>query len=614
MTAREFGPYRLLARLGAGPLGEVWRALDTRADREVAVKVLPAWVTATEGGKPWFHLQAMKAAGLNAPNIIPIHDYGFIGRQMFIEMPLIAGIGLDALVDEQGPLDPARAVGLIEQIAVALDTAHAAGLVHHELTPSSALIVNAGRSLGGDFIYLLGLWDLPPSGTAEIVNELSTLAYLAPERIDSVCFPSGDVYALACVLFQALTGRAPFVPPAQASEGDFYLDAHRHRPPPAASAYRAALPRALDDVIARGMAKDPGSRFSSAGALATAAVRAAVRSPPVDASSAAPIGNRRLTGHADVVTAVAAAQVDGRPVAVSGSFDTTVRIWDLVTGRPVGAPITDHAAPVRAVAVAQVDGRPVAISGGDDGTVRVWDLATREAVGLPFDDHTGPVFAVATTQVDGRPVVVSGSFDAVRVWDLATREPVGPPFTRHAAAVFAVAATRVDGRPVVVSGGSFVTIVWVWDPTTGEPVGRPFTDHEPGPVTAVAATQVEDQPVVVYCGTEATSQVWDLTTREPIGAPLSGHTDTVTTVTTAYLDGRPMVISGSHDGTVRVWDAATGQPVGNVLTGHINTVRAVAATQVHGRPVVISGGLDTTVRVWDLAAHVARTSPRPAST
>jgi serine/threonine protein kinase len=284
MTARVFGPYRLLSRLGAGPMSEVWCALDVRQDREVVVKVLPAWLTATEGGMPWFHLQVMRAAGLNARNIIPIDDYGIIGRRLFIEMPLIAGMGLDALLNEQGPLDASEAVGVIEQIAVALDAAHDAGLVHRELTPSSALIVD-GR-LGVDRVYLLGLWDLPPRGTVEIATEsaLSTLAYLAPERIDGVFFPAGDVYALACVLFQALTGWAPFVPPPQASARDFYLDAHRHRPPPAPSAHEAAIPDALDDVVARGMAKDPRSRFPSAGALAVAA-RAALADPTIEKRS-----------------------------------------------------------------------------------------------------------------------------------------------------------------------------------------------------------------------------------------------------------------------------------------------------------------------------------------
>src|SRR5664280_238333 len=107
-----------------------------------------------------------------------------------------------------------------------------------------------------------------------------------------------------------------------------------------------------------------------------------------------------------------------RPVVVSGGGDATVRVWDLATGRPVGAPFTGHTDWVRAVAVAELDGRPVVVSGDGDETVRTWDLATGRPVGEPFTGHTDAVTAVAVAELDGRPVVVSGGGDAtVRTWD-----------------------------------------------------------------------------------------------------------------------------------------------------------------------------------------------------
>ena len=230
------------------------------------------------------------------------------------------------------------------------------------------------------------------------------------------------------------------------------------------------------------------------------------------------------------VHAVAVAELDGRPVVISGGGDRTVRVWDLATGAPVGDPFTGHGDWVRAVAVAELDGRPVVISGSIDETVRVWDLATGAPVGYPFTGHGGPVHAVAVAELDGRPVVISGSNDrTVRVWDLATGAPVGYPFTGHGGPVLAVAVAELDGRPVGISGSSDRT-VRVWDLATGAPVGDPFTGHG-GPVNAVAV---------------------------------------------AELDGRPVVISGSNDGTVRVWDLATGDPVGEPFTGHGGPVLAVA--------------------------------------
>jgi WD40 repeat protein len=146
------------------------------------------------------------------------------------------------------------------------------------------------------------------------------------------------------------------------------------------------------------------------------------------------------------VLTVAAAELDGRPVVISGSSDETVRVWDLATGTPVGSPFTGHDDWVRSVAAAKLDGRPVVISGSSDRTVRVWDLATGTPVNDPFTGHSGPVLTVAAAELDGRPVVISGSSDrTVRVWNLATGTPVGDPFTGHNGPVTAVAAQISEG-------------------------------------------------------------------------------------------------------------------------------------------------------------------------
>jgi hypothetical protein len=172
----------------------------------------------------------------------------------------------------------------------------------------------------------------------------------------------------------------------------------------------------------------------------------------------------RLAGrHKGPVGAVAVAELEGRPVVVSGSDDHTVRVWDLGRGTPVGEPLTGHRTGVRGVALTELEGRPVVVVSGWGDTVQVWDLARGRPVGVPFTTHRTGVSMVA--ELEGRPVVVAGGWDGtVQVWDLARGTPVGEPFTGHTRGVRVIAVGTLNGRPVVVSGG-WDNTVRVWEET-----------------------------------------------------------------------------------------------------------------------------------------------------
>ena len=306
-----------------------------------------------------------------------------------------------------------------------------------------------------------------------------------------------------------------------------------------------------------------------------------------------------FTGHRFGVAGVAIAQLDGRPVVVSGGQDGTVRVSELATGTQVGEPLTIYDDGVAAVAIAQLGGRPVVVSGGQDGTVRVSELATGTHVAA-FTGHRFGVAGVAIAQLDGRPVVVSvGGFgdETVRVWDLATGTPVAA-FTAHSGGVWAVAVADLDGRPVVISGAGGDEAVRVWELATGKPVTA-FTGHGDG-VAAVTVAELGGRLVVVSGGSVGTVRVWDLGAGETVGEPLTGHSFGVAAAAVAELGGRPVVVSGGYD-AVRVRELATGAPVGEPFTGHSGGVWAVAVAELGGRLVVVSGGQDGTVRVWDLA-------------
>jgi serine/threonine protein kinase len=276
-----FGPYRLESLLGAGGMGQVWRAVDTdHGDRVVALKVLAAAVADDADFTRRFRRESALAAGLNAPTIVPIHSYGEIDGRLFIDMALIDGRDLGDIIDRDGPLRPDRAVRIVDQVADALDTAHRAGLVHRDVKPSNILVTSRGR--GREFVYLIDFGIARPTTASPTYPRtmtgtvVGTPAYMAPERFDGEGDHRSDVYSLACVLFEALTGEPPFPGPGLWS----YLHAHRTSPAPRPSAAVADLPIALDHVIARGLAKRPDHRFTTAGALATAAEAALVGPPP----------------------------------------------------------------------------------------------------------------------------------------------------------------------------------------------------------------------------------------------------------------------------------------------------------------------------------------------
>ena len=315
--------------------------------------------------------------------------------------------------------------------------------------------------------------------------------------------------------------------------------------------------------------------------------------------------HRALTGHTDVSD-----RGGGRRSWTAARWSSPAAAtrrcgsWDLATGAPVGDPFTGHDGEVTAVAAAELDGRPVAISGSGDQTVRVWDLATGAPVGDPFTGHTGWVTAVAAAELDGRPVVISGSGDrTVRVWDLATGAPVGDPFTGHTggyarwrppswtAARSSSPAARRDGAGV--------------GPGHRRPGRRPV--HRPHRLGTVGGGRRAGRPPGGHlrqrrprrcgCGT------WP---PAPRSATRSPATPAGYAVAAAELDGRPVVISGSRDRTVRVWNLARQRAMRHhlrrVKLRHAAPVYAAILIQRRDRVNLITGCTDGVSQAWDLSA------------
>ncbi|WP_433259826.1 protein kinase domain-containing protein [Actinosynnema sp. CS-041913] len=265
----DFGPYRILGMLGQGGMGVVYRAYDTVNDRIVALKKLPASVADPEF-RARFQRESRLAAALSHPNIVPVHDFGEIDGQLFLDMVLVDGIDLRRMLG-QGAVDQDRAIAILRQVARALDAAHASGLVHRDVKPSNILVDGAGKAYLADFGIAR-----ETSSDATVLTQSGDLIgswdYMAPERLSrSQVDGKADQYSLACVLFECLTGWLPYPADDMAAK----VAAHLLQPPPAPSVFVPTITPALDAVVLRALAKEPARRFESTTAMIAAAEAAA---------------------------------------------------------------------------------------------------------------------------------------------------------------------------------------------------------------------------------------------------------------------------------------------------------------------------------------------------
>ena len=280
MAAERFGPYRLDELVGRGGMGEVYRAYDTAKDRTVALKRLPRHLADDRGFKSQFRRESQIVARLREPHIIPIHDFGEIDGQLFIDMRLVEGVDLTSLLRQHGPLGATRAAAIALQVASALAAAHAEHLVHRDVKPANVLVI--ASDLGEDYVYLVDFGiahdttatEFGPGGAMVGSSE-----YMAPEQfVDGHADSRADIYSLGGLLYTALTGRTPFTAEGPAAQ----MYAHLHSTPPAPSAHEPDLPASFDQVVAMAMAKNPDDRYQSAAEFA-----AAVRTVLSDAATAA---------------------------------------------------------------------------------------------------------------------------------------------------------------------------------------------------------------------------------------------------------------------------------------------------------------------------------------
>jgi DNA-binding beta-propeller fold protein YncE len=409
--------YRLDALIARGGMGVVYRATHLALDRQVALKVIARHLSSDEGFRERFLRESRLAARLEHPNVVPVYDAREEDGELIVAMRLVGGGDLKKRI-AAGPLAPEEAIDLLAQVADALDSAHAAGIVHRDVKPHNIL-------LEGDHAYLsdFGLAKaLGDSGVISGASIVGTVEYMSPEQWRGQDVgPAADVYSLGCVLYEVLTGIVPFARLAGDAE--------------------PKMPAGLDAVIERAVAKDPSARYPTAGALIEAArerqgatptatgVLSAGPEAPTRALSDRGGPRRRSLRWGWLLTPAVLAALVAALVLLLGGSDVSV-----------SSPVSVGGPPLR---LAAGEGA-VWVTSAADGTLTRLDPRTRRIVGEPLRLGRG----ISAVAVGRKSVWVSSprTSSVLRVDPVADR---------------VIGRIRVGGRPgaIIVAGGR----VWVAD-------------------------------------------------------------------------------------------------------------------------------------------------------
>jgi serine/threonine-protein kinase len=440
-----FAGYQIEQLLGRGGMGEVYLAMHRVLERRVALKLLAPELSADAQFRERFLSESRLAASLDHPNIVTVYEAGEADGRLYLAMRFIDGTDLKALLDAEGKLDAARVVALLGGVAGALDAAHARGLVHRDVKPANILVASPRSAEEQAYLADFGLVKelASDAGFTRTGQFVGSADYVAPEQVEGRPVDGrADVYSLAAVAFHTLAGRAPFERMSEYAT----LWAHVNAAPPLLSEERPEL-AALDNVLIRGMAKDPQDRYATTQALMADVAAAAAGSPERVPSKGGP----------GIVSAGRAKSRDVRPTAIVAAVAAAILLVGaglLVRGQLEGAGTTPSPSAVALAPTSSPDPTPAPTASAvtPDQTaspLRLGPLPAGRYASTTFDPELSFTLGEGWTLTDELPQFIQ--------FIDPTKPGIGYVITRFRAAIDPSASGGRTKVPGVSAPDEFVT-------------------------------------------------------------------------------------------------------------------------------------------------------------
>ncbi|MFO0888580.1 MAG: protein kinase [Isosphaeraceae bacterium] len=635
-SLERWGEFQIVRELGRGGMGVVYEAYQGSLNRHVALKVL-----AERGHPERFRREARAAGRLHHTNIVPVFGVGEHEGRPYYVMQYIAGQGLDAVLRghaaDGGPCDDREAARIGVQVAEALDYAHGQGVIHRDIKPSNILLDRQGTVWVTDFGLAQDSSDTRSLTTTG--DFIGTLRYAAPERLSGKGDARSDLYGLGVTLYEMICGRPAF------EAGDRAAVIHRvlHQEPPAPREVRPGISRDLETIVLRAMAREPGQRYATAGAMAED-LRRFLEDRPILARRARPWERaarwaRRNPLLAGATLLSALALVASAAVSVAYALQQS-RIADYAReqSRAASRELELRSASDSLRNTSETLLSRVALKEGisrcehsEVGYGLLWfaralesapedqpelqreirlniDRWIRAAPGLRYGHaFPKPVTTVAISQ-DGARAIAGSEDGTVLLWDVATGRPVAPPM-RHGAAVTAVAFSQ-DGKLALTASLDYRARRWHVE--TGAEAG-PALEHG-GPITSAALSP--DGRHFVTAGPNRLPRLWYLSNgrsvelgRLPREIPPGKWV--INWLVRFAPDGTRLIatcidMARKRPAVSRLWTVPAGEPIGEEITHDSPTVWGWTFDREGGRAVSIGEG---SAWLWDARTGKTKAGP-----